>query len=95
MNIYICVWFKSRITGRNFSGEQKVKFESPVPFSKCFRAKMYGNMHVYVDPQGCQNLLSKDSEHFFYLWAPGLKEEAYLTAVIQVTILLKIIYTRT
>ena len=41
-------------TGGNYSGEQKVNFESPVPFSKCLRAKIYSNINVYFDPQGCQ-----------------------------------------
>ena len=49
-------------TGRNYSGEQKVKFESSVSFSKCLRAKIYSNMNVYFDPLVCQTLLLKESE---------------------------------
>ena len=41
-------------------------------FSKCLRAKIYCNMNGHFDPQGCQTLLLKESELFFYLWAPGL-----------------------
>ena len=53
-------------TGRNYSGEQKVNFESPVPFSKCLRAKKYSNMNVYFDPQGCQTLLLKESDPLLF-----------------------------
>ena len=59
---YITLWFNRPTTGRNYSGEQKVSFESPVPFSKCLRAKIYCNMNVHFDPQGC--LLLKESEPF-------------------------------
>ena len=41
-------------------------------FSKCLRAKIYCNMNGHFDPLGCQTLLLKESELFFYLWAPGL-----------------------
>ena len=34
-------------------------------FSKCLRAKIYCNMNVHFDPQGCQTLLLKESELFF------------------------------
>ena len=64
--------------GRNYSGEQKVNFESPVPFSKCLWAKIYSNMNVYYDPKSCQTLLFKESEPlFFLLWAPGLNDFFY------------------
>ena len=53
-------------TGKNYSGEQKVNFESPVPFSKCLRAKIYSNMNVYFDPQGCQTLLLKESDPLLF-----------------------------
>ena len=53
-------------TGRNYSGEQKVNFESPVPFSKCLRAKFYSNMNVYFDAQGCQTLLLKESDPLLF-----------------------------
>ena len=43
-------------------------------FSKCLRAKIYCNMNGHFDPQGCQTLLLKESELFFYLWAPGLMD---------------------
>ena len=36
-----------------------------MPFSKCLRAKMYCNMNVHSDPQGCQTLLLKESEPLF------------------------------
>ena len=49
-------------SGRNYSREQKVEFESHVPFSKCLRAKLYSNINVYFDPQGCQILLLKENE---------------------------------
>ena len=58
------MWFNRPTTDRNYSGEQKVSFESLVPFSKCLRAKIYCNMNVYFDPQGCQTLLLKQSEPF-------------------------------
>ena len=35
-----------------------------MPFSKCLRAKIYCNMNVHFDPQGCQTLLLKESETF-------------------------------
>ena len=47
-------------------------------FSKCLRAKIYCNMNVHFDPQGCQTLLLKESELFFYLWAPGLSVQRTL-----------------
>ena len=56
------MWFNRPITGRNDSGEQQVNFESPVPFSKYLRAKIYSTMNVYFDPQGCQTLLLKEGE---------------------------------
>ena len=59
------MWFNRPTIGRNYSGEQEVNFESPVPFSKCLRAKMYCNMNVHSDPQGCQTLLLKESEPLF------------------------------
>ena len=34
-------------------------------FSKCLRAKIYCNVNVHFDPQGCQTLLLKESELFF------------------------------
>ena len=58
------MWLNRPTTDRNYSVEQKVRFESPVPFSKCLRAKIYCNMNVHFDPQGCQTLLLKESEHF-------------------------------
>ena len=61
---YITMWFHRPTTDRNDSGEQKVNFESPVPFSKCLRAKIDCNMNVHFDPQGCQALLLKESEAF-------------------------------
>ena len=61
---YITLWLNRPTTDRNYSGEQKVSFESPVPFSKCLRAKIYCNMNVHFDPQGCQTLLLKESELF-------------------------------
>ena len=61
------MWFKGPITGRNFSGEQKVNFESPVPFSKYVRAKIYSNMHVYFDPLGWQTLLKESDPLLFSL----------------------------
>ena len=66
------MWFNRPIAGRNYSGEQKVNFEYPVLFSKCLRAKIYSNMNVYSDPQGCQTLLLKESESFLFVWAPGV-----------------------
>ena len=66
--------FNGPTTGRNYSGEQTVSFESPVPVSKCLRAKIYSSINVYFDPQGCQTLLSKEiAPLLFFLWAPGLK----------------------
>ena len=58
------MWFNRHTTDRNYSGEQTVNFESPVPFSKCLRAKIYCNMNVHFDPQGCQTQLLKESEPF-------------------------------
>ena len=37
-----------------------------MPFSKCLRAKIYGNMNVYFDPQGCQTLLLKESNPLLF-----------------------------
>ena len=53
-------------TSKNYSGEQKVNFESPGTFSKCLRAKIYSNINVYFDAQGCQTLLLKESEPFLF-----------------------------
>ena len=61
------MWFNRPTTGRNYSGEQKVNFESPVLFSKRLRAKIYSNINVYFGPQGCQTLLLKESEPLFSL----------------------------
>ena len=60
------MWFEGPINGRNYSGEQKVNFESPVPFSKYLRAKIYSNINVYFDPQGCQTLLLKESDPLLF-----------------------------
>ena len=62
----IKMWFNRPTTGRNCSGEQNVNFESPVLFSKCIRAKIYSNMNVYFDPQGCQTLLLKKNEPLLF-----------------------------
>ena len=70
------MWFNRPTTDRNYSGEQKVSFESPVPFSKCLRAKICCNMNVHFDPQGCQTLLLKESEPFLLSlgsWTSGFK----------------------
>ena len=37
-----------------------------MPFSKCLRAKIYSNMNVYFDPQGCQTLLLKESDPLLF-----------------------------
>ena len=37
-----------------------------MPFSKCLRAKIYSNMNVYFDPQGCQTLLLKESDSLLF-----------------------------
>ena len=34
-------------------------------FSKCLQVKIYCNVNVHFDPQGCQTLLLKESELFF------------------------------
>ena len=62
----INMWFHRPITSRNYSGEQKVNFESSVPFSKCLRVKIYGNINVYFDLQGCRTLLLKESEPLLF-----------------------------
>ena len=67
------MWFNRPTTHRNYSGEQKVSFESPVPFSKCLWAKIYCNMNVYFDPQGCQTLLLKESEPFLSLGSSTIR----------------------
>ena len=59
---YINMCLNRPTHSRNYSGELKVNFESPVPFSKCLRAKIYSNMNVYFDPKGCQTLLLMESE---------------------------------
>ena len=64
------MWLNRPTTDRNYSGEQKVSFESPVPFSKCLRAKIYCNMNVHFDPHGCQTLLLKESEPFLLSLGP-------------------------
>ena len=53
---YINMRLSRPTLGRNYSGEQKVNFESLVHLSKCLRAKIYSNMDVYFDPQNCQTL---------------------------------------
>ena len=63
---YIAMCLNRPTHGRNYSGEQKVNFESPVPFSKCLRAKIYSNMNVYFDPKVCQTLLFKESEPLLF-----------------------------
>ena len=64
---YSNMWFNRPNAGREYSGEQKVNFEFPVLLMKCLRAKIYSNMSVYFDPQGCQSLLLKESEpHLFF-----------------------------
>ena len=37
-----------------------------MPFSKCLRAKIYSNINVYFDPQGCQTLLLKESDPLLF-----------------------------
>ena len=37
-----------------------------MPFSKCLRAKIYSNMNVHFDPQGCQTLLLKESDPLLF-----------------------------
>ena len=37
-----------------------------MPFSKCLRAKIYSDMSVYFDPQGCQTLLLKESDPLLF-----------------------------
>ena len=66
---YINMLFNRPTTGRYYSGEQKVNFESHVLFSKCLRAKIYSNMNVYFDPLGCQTLLLKESKPLPFIWA--------------------------
>ena len=53
-------------TGRNYSGGQRVNFESTVSFSKCLRAKIYSNVNVYFDAQSCQTLLLKESDPLLF-----------------------------
>ena len=74
------IWFNRPTTDRNYSGEQKVSFESPVLFSKCLRAKIYCNMNGHFDPQGCQTLLLKESELYFLSlgsWTITVKFDLY------------------
>ena len=76
------MWCNRPTTGRNYSGEQKVKFESPVPFSESLRTTIYSNMNVYLNPKGCQTLLLKESEsHLFSfgLWT-SIKIQQYIDA---------------
>ena len=65
---YINIWFNQPTTGRNYSGEQKVNFESLVPFLKSLWAKIYSNMNVYFVPQDCQTLQLKESEPLLFLF---------------------------
>ena len=37
-----------------------------MPFLTCLRAKIYSNMNVYFDPQGCQTLLLKESDPLLF-----------------------------
>ena len=62
------MWYNIPTNGINYLGEQQVNFESPVPFSECLRAKLYGTMNVYFDPQGYQTLLLKESESFLFIF---------------------------
>ena len=68
-------------TGRNYSGEQRVNFESPVPFSKCLRAKIYNNMNVYIDAQGCQTLLLKESDPLLFCLGSCLFSKDEITCI--------------
>ena len=45
-----------------------------MPFSKCLRAKIYSNLNVDFGAQGCQTLLSKESEHLFLFGLLDYKE---------------------
>ena len=76
------MWFNKPTTNSHYSGVQKVSFESPVPFSKCLRAKIYCNMNVHVDPQGCQTLLLKESEPFLLSLGSWTKKEKYKQGII-------------
>ena len=48
-----------------------------MPFSKCLRAKIYSNMNVYFDPQGCQTLLLKESDPLFFSLGSWTNRENY------------------
>ena len=52
-----------------------------MPFSKCLRAKIYSNMNIYFDPQGCQTLLLKESDPLLFSlgsWTIRLKFSSLL-----------------
>ena len=87
------MWFNRPTTDRNYSGEQKVNFESPVPFSKCLRAKICCNMNVHFDQQGCQTLLLKESEAFLLsLGSWTIKEKSLLLfTLMMLTVSLQIL----
>ena len=82
------MWFNRHTTDRNYSGEQKVNFESPVPFSKCLRAKIYCNMNVHFDPQDCQTLLLKESEPFLLSLGSWTIPVSTLHSVLSTTVYL-------
>ena len=74
---YIKMCLNRPTPDRNYLGEQKVNFKSPVPFSKCLRAKIFSNMNVYFDPKGCQTLLLKESESLFFTLGSRTKKEIF------------------
>ena len=54
-----------------------------MPFSKCLRAKIYSNMHVYFDQQGCQTLLLKESDPLLFSLGSWTRKCEPLTFVLD------------
>ena len=52
-------------------------------FSKCLRAKINSNMHVYFDPQGCQTLLLKESDPLIFSFGSWTNRRIQLKEIAQ------------
>ena len=58
-----------------------------MPFSKCLRAKIYSNINVNLDPQGCRTLLLKESEPLLLSlgsWTKGISRLMFVAQGVMV-----------
>ena len=51
-----------------------------MPFSKCLQAKIYSNLNVYFDPQGCETLPNCLPNYFLVF----LSFDVYLIVILDV-----------